>query len=620
MNHSVAIYRGKNSSDSSNESTGSNKYHPSLRSISEQTTTATVAAKRKQSVRIRSVILLTFLLSTVCGSFYLSFGAIFDIVMQQQQIDDNHKRTVPFVPPNSGAKKTELNTVKCNFRSYPSSRLYGLHNITNQPEFLSDAEYIRGQTPIILNPIDRDGSNQQSAAAKVCLDTTSWESLTDKDGKQRLPFTDGHNPSIASLASNPYSSDEQHTRLDPSGIHMIASALQLSTQLKLDSLYLGVSIFGGGQCKFGLTPKQVDEYRFSLYNQPLGGKRAVINVLTPPNGSGKNFQTVAQTTLLLEKDAKYGAGPKRTLKPEKDASGKYARIHQEFDDPRLFFFKGRAWVLYRNGPLFGYKDQLHNPIHFEESNNKTFVAYVRASETIRVCCGRNIALIGEEVIEKDTKKMYASSGLKALTWVDPVTVVDVNLGHLEQELSKNVRKLQENVSAIVYPHATQKHRRLGGSKQSNIHGTNGYMVPLKSTGELLGIAHFHRPENRKESEYALHGHHYTHAFFTIARHGNGDGLNSRPFKLRRLSNEFVFRSNSIALGESVPFNDGDIIQFASGLDVVGSDVNGRAIISYGINDCEGGVFSMSMELIHQMLIEVAPGQEVVDLMSRIQKP
>merc|ERR1711862_231260 len=157
---------------------------------------------------------------------------------------------------------------------------------------------------------------------------------------------------------------------------------------------------------------------------------------------------------------------------------------------------------------------------------------------------------------------------------------------------------------------------------SNIHGTNGYMVPLKSTGELLGLAHFHRPENRKESEYALHGHHYTHAFFTIARQGNGPGngddVNSRPFKLRRISNEFVFRSNSISLGESLPPSDGDIIQFASGLDVVGSDVNGHAIISYGINDCEGAVFSMSMERVHQMLIEVALGQEVVDLMLRIQ--
>ena len=47
------------------------------------------------------------------------------------------------------------------------------------------------------------------------------------------------------------------------------------------------------------------------------------------------------------------------------------------------------------------------------------------------------------------------------------------------------------------------------TKKSHIHGTNGYMVPLHSTSELLGIAHFHRPEGRGESDYARHGHHYS---------------------------------------------------------------------------------------------------------------
>ena len=370
-----------------------------------------------------------------------------------------------------------------------------------------------------------------------------------------------------------------------------------------------MSIFGSGQCKFGLTSQQVNEYRFSLHGEPQGGKRAVINVLTPPTSADQSgFQTISQTTLLLEKDKPYGGGPKRALKPERTATG-YARIHQEFDDPRLFFYKGRIWILYRNGPLFGYKDQLHNPLHFEKSpDGSGFIAFVRASETVRVCCGRNIALIGEEPRRDENGKIewLPSPSLRALTWVDPVTVVDVDLGDMEQRLRMG-RRLEEGRAR------SHLHRRLAGSKTSNIHGTNGYMVPLQSSGELLGIAHFHRPEHRKESEYALHGHHYTHAFFTIAR----DAVDGGNFKLKRISDEFVFRSNSIALGDSGPPKDGDIIQFSSGVDVVGDDAGeGRLIISYGINDCEGAVFTMPMSRLQKMLKEVDPRTEVVDLMSK----
>jgi len=32
-------------------------------------------------------------------------------------------------------------------------------------------------------------------------------------------------------------------------------------------------------------------------------------------------------------------------------------------------------------------------------------------------------------------------------------------------------------------------------------------------------------------------------------------------------------------------DDGDIIQFASGLDVHGSDIDGKLVLSYGIHDC-----------------------------------
>jgi hypothetical protein len=123
----------------------------------------------------------------------------------------------------------------------------------------------------------------------------------------------------------------------------------------------------------------------------------------------------------------------------------------------------------------------------------------------------------------------------------------------------------------------------------------------------------------------MHGHHYTHTFFTIAREKTETDdkhiidVTSRPFKLRRLSNEFVFRTNSIQIGETQPPPDTDIIQFASGIDLVGSDVDGKLVLSYGINDCEGAVFTIAMDTVQQMLLAVESGQEVVDLMERVKQ-
>ncbi len=656
--------------------------------------------------------MVVILCSLVLGSFYLSYGVVKQsmAVDHPSQPNQNHeavaKKDAGTVTQQQQPKKedtakqqqqqevqepTAVNTDKCAFRSYPKSRLYGL-NDKSQPNFLSsDATYIRGELPIILNPVENDdrpiianGSSsntiQQSTPVKPCFDTTSWETLLDQStNTNRLPFTDGHNPSIVSLAANPYDDkqhdgegyDNNHVRLDPKHLSPISSTFP---DYSLDNLFLGVTIFGNGQCKFGLSEEEVTTYNFSTYNDPPDGKRTILALMTPPmtlvddDDDGEDvpktnrqhsFQILAQTTLLLERDAKYGTKRKK-IAPETNPKGGYTRIHQEFDDPRFFFHEGRLWILYRNGPLFGYQDQIHNPIHFEmvvssdnsnnnekgeggEDGSNKFIAYVKASETVRVCCGRNIALISEEVrvVDDDSSRnnnnsgkrgveWMPSGGLKALTWVDPVTVVDVDLGDVTTKL-KSRRQLSEvddeeeevGLAVVQSEEELSTHRRLGSAKpKSNIHGTNGYLVPLPSSGELLGIAHFHRPEHRKESNYALHGHHYTHAFFTIARQqqsksGGDDG--NAAFKLKRISNEFLFRTLSVPIGEKESSNDGDIIQFASGLDVYGSDIDGKLVLSYGINDCEGAVLTISMEKLQEMLIEVEPGQEVVDLMRKAER-
>jgi len=61
-------------------------------------------------------------------------------------------------------------------------------------------------------------------------------------------------------------------------------------------------------------------------------------------------------------------------------------------------------------------------------------------------------------------------------------------------------------------------------------------------------------------------------------------------------------------------DDADIIQFAAGLDLVGSDT---LILSYGINDCEGAVFYLEMQEVQKLLQSVSPGQEVADLMEKV---
>lgn len=94
----------------------------------------------------------------------------------------------------------------------------------------------------------------------------------------------------------------------------------------------------------------------------------------------------------------------------------------------------------------------------------------------------------------------SSEDLQALTWVDPVTTEVV-----EYPSVAGARRLMD----VSHLNNKNERRRLGNKLGSAIHGTNGYLVPLHGTNELLGVAHFHRPEHREQSDYARHGHHYS---------------------------------------------------------------------------------------------------------------
>jgi hypothetical protein len=197
--------------------------------------------------------------------------------------------------------------------------------------------------------------------------------------------------------------------------------------------------------------------------------------------------------------------------------------------------------------------------------------------------------------------------LQALTWVDPITVVDVEL---KKEIKPSRRRLQEreaHAKSSPVPrqrrvdqtdwYGTGRHRRLGQKeKTSDFHGTNGFMVHLPKTNEYLGIGHFHRPLGRDANDYARFGHHYTHAFFTIP--------DEPPYHLQRLTPELVLPSHAHA-------DDAEVIQFWSGLERVDDDT---LALAYGINDCEGAATYIDMSTVDLLLRVVPEGKEVVDLM------
>lgn len=62
---------------------------------------------------------------------------------------------------------------------------------------------------------------------------------------------------------------------------------------------------------------------------------------------------------------------------------------------------------------------------------------------------------------------------------------------------------------------------------------------------------------------------------------------------------------------------GDVIQFTSGLDLIGSDKDGRLLVSYGINDCEAATFFLGMKDVQELLIDVEEGHEVINLMENL---
>ncbi len=467
----------------------------------------------------------------------------------------------------------------CELRDYPKRRYYKLDE-RPLPDFL-DAEYIYGRLPKLVNP--KEIQPNSPSTAKLCVDQSEWYDpqktiKTKPDGSKSLPalpFADGTNPSILKLVDNP--------RIDAS----IREFLQ--TNIPGEPYYLVTICMTNSQCAWNDSPQEIADFRLSKDKKP-STQHTVLLVLN------KRFETLMEATIYTRLDANFGK--------RKNASNNIRKF--QLDDARLFTHKGQIWVSYREGKLFGYDKQVLNKIHFDfkdskssdgtnqkklrasENVSKDLAVTLLASDTETLCCGRNMALIDN----------VHTNELQALTWVDPVTVVNVDVSKTDTAMeAQSSRRLLEK------EHTSRRLQKKDDKKKSHFHGTNGFMVHLPKTGEYLGIGHFHRPPGREQNVYARFGHHYTHAFFTIT--------DQPPFRLKRLSAELLLSSKTYP-------EDAEVIQFWSGLEL-SKGTNGEDVLAlaYGINDCEGAALHLDLAFVDGLLENVPEGKEVVDFMMPI---
>ena len=294
---------------------------------------------------------------------------------------------------------------QCHFRQYPPRRYYGLQKM-EQPDFLTTVDYIYGEYPIIITPSTHIDLVDYHSLGKLCVDQSEW--LVPKGTE--LPFADGTNPSILSL--------DRLTKAYP----------DLVAKLKaMGGAFISTICMTNSQCQYQDTPEEIVQFRLSTQEKPT-----VVHTLLLV--LDRQFRTLLQTTVLLERDAAWG---RKFKKAQPDANEKSGFVTEAFglDDSRLFIHLDKLWVSYREGKAFGYEKQVLNEIHMEFNPTATLLnkdavggsskehnpwgAIIKASESTSFCCGRNMALM--EHLEDPTQ-------LQSLTWADPVTVIDVDDG------------------------------------------------------------------------------------------------------------------------------------------------------------------------------------------------
>jgi len=128
--------------------------------------------------------------------------------------------------------------------------------------------------------------------------------------------------------------------------------------------------------------------------------------------------------------------------------------------------------------LFGYDKKIVNELYVDFNDTNKLSTYILAEESQELCCGRYFAYAFEE----NEELIYAE-------WLLPMKL-----------------KRAEDNSVIDTAVKYDAH------EQMKIHGTSPALTYYSPHNELVTLAHIHRPGDRRTSEYALHGHHYTHVF------------------------------------------------------------------------------------------------------------
>ena len=90
-----------------------------------------------------------------------------------------------------------------------------------------------------------------------------------------------------------------------------------------------------------------------------------------------------------------------------------------------------------------------------------------------------------------------------------------------------------------------------------------------------------------------------------------DGNMTPKFSLKRVLNEFMFES----LSKNT--SDGDILQFASVLDLVGSDKEVKLFVSYAINNYESTSIFLNTNYIQGLFHDVEDRDEMINVMAKV---
>lgn len=271
-----------------------------------------------------------------------------------QVMPDHHEEVHPIDPDDvpkhyASLESAPYDEFKCSFREYKPHRYYPVDDLTEK--FLSDAEYIRGELPFVINPrtSDPDGGKADDSSSfpkKLCTDTSEWEQVLPN----HRPFSDGQNPSFVSLAHDAYGNVSDQPRIERITIQPLA---EIYGEEALENLYLGLLLFGDSQCRWNMTKEELEGNKYSPL-QKAPSKRTLVVILN------EHLDPIGRAVLELEHDAPWGdKRNKHGVKKQIDGNG-YDTSIVELDDARLFFHNGRLHVLYRNGPSFGYESKFNN--------------------------------------------------------------------------------------------------------------------------------------------------------------------------------------------------------------------------------------------------------------------